>query len=66
MRLAQEMARANPGQVTADMIDAESFMRLSERAGVFSVPLTWINGGEQVVGAVPESQLVKKIQSAMA
>lgn len=65
MRLAQEIARANPGRVTADMVDAESFMRLSERVGVFSVPLTLINGVEQVVGAVPEPQLMQKIRSAM-
>jgi predicted DsbA family dithiol-disulfide isomerase len=58
------MARVNPDKVTADMVDAQSFEALSRRFRVFSVPLTVVNGSAQVVGAVPESQLMSKIREA--
>jgi predicted DsbA family dithiol-disulfide isomerase len=47
------------------MVDAQSFESLSERFGVYSVPLTVINGREQVVGAVPEGQLLATIKRAV-
>lgn len=58
------MAQANPGRVTADMIDAGSFPNLSERFRVMSVPMTVINGEADVIGAVPERDLAAKIRKA--
>lgn len=56
------MARVNPEQVTVDMVDAQSFMRLSQRFRVMGVPMTLVNGQAQVVGAVPEDALLAKIR----
>lgn len=56
------MARVNPTYVTVDMVDAQSFMRLSQRFRVMGVPMTLVNGQEQVVGAVPEDALLAKIR----
>jgi predicted DsbA family dithiol-disulfide isomerase len=56
------MARVNPTYVTVDMVDAQSFMRLSQRFRVMGVPMTLVNGQEQVVGAVPEDALLGKIR----
>jgi predicted DsbA family dithiol-disulfide isomerase len=59
------MARVNPQWITADMVDAQSFESLSMRFGVMSVPLTVVNGSEQVVGAVPEGRLMSVIRQAV-
>ncbi|MCL8206600.1 MAG: thioredoxin family protein [Actinomycetia bacterium] len=59
------MARVNPQWITADMVDAQSFEALSMRFGVMSVPMTVVNGSEQVVGAVPEGRLVSVIRQAV-
>ncbi len=56
------MARVNPKLVTVDMVDAQSFMRLSQRFRVMGVPMTLVNGQAQVVGAVPEDALMDKIR----
>ena len=56
------MARVNPENVTVDMVDAQSFMRLSQRFRVMGVPMTLVNGQTQVVGAVPEEALMDKIR----
>lgn len=56
------MARVNPEYVTVDMVDAQSFMQLSQRFRVMGVPMTLVNGQEQVVGAVPEDALLAKIR----
>ena len=56
------MARVNPKLVTVDMVDAQSFMRLSQRFRVMGVPMTLVNGQTQVVGAVPEEALMDKIR----
>lgn len=60
------MARLNPGKVTADMVDAESFPRLSSKYSVSSVPLTVVNGTQKEVGAVPETRLLNAIKKALA
>jgi alkyl hydroperoxide reductase subunit AhpF len=65
VRLAHEMARVNPDHITADMVDAQSFEQLSMRFGVMSVPLTVVNGEEQVLGAVPESQFLAQVKAAV-
>jgi len=51
--------------IVADMIDAQSFERMSMRYQVMSVPLTVVNGVESVVGAVPEGQLMSRIRAAV-
>ena len=56
------MALVNPTYVTVDMVDTQSFMRLSQRFRVMGVPMTLVNGQEQVVGAVPEDALLAKIR----
>ncbi len=60
------MARVNPDKITADMVDAENFMRLSSRYSVSSVPLTVVNGRTKEVGAVPETRLLNAIKKALA
>jgi predicted DsbA family dithiol-disulfide isomerase len=59
------MARVNPAVITADMVDAQSFETLSMRFGVMSVPLTVVNGEEQVLGAVPEEQFLAQVKAAV-
>lgn len=59
------MAQVNPALVTADMVDAGSFPRLSSRFRVMSVPVTVVNGQGSVVGAVPETQLVGEIRRVL-
>ena len=59
------MARVNPAVITADMVDAQSFETLSMRCGVMSVPLTVVNGEEQVLGAVPEEQFLAQVKAAV-
>ncbi|AEJ41486.1 hypothetical protein TPY_3334 [Sulfobacillus acidophilus TPY] len=59
------MARVNPAMITADMVDAATFPRLSERFQVYSVPVTVVNGSEQQVGAVPENRLAQVIKKAL-
>lgn len=59
------MARVNPRQVVADMVDAQSFPNLSDKYSVSSVPVTIVNGHSQQVGAVPEAQLASVIRSEL-
>ncbi len=65
VRLAQEMARVNPSRVVADMVDASTFSKLSDKFNVMGVPMTVVNGRKSVTGAVPESMLVSTIHEAM-
>jgi glutaredoxin-like protein len=59
--LAHRMAVASPN-VTAEMIDASEFPDLSERYGVRAVPHTVINGVVHVIGAVPEAEMLARLQ----
>ena len=53
--------------VEAEMVEAMEFPDLSNRFHVSGVPQTTINDGAgTVVGAVPEDQLLKEIQRAVA
>ncbi len=65
VRLAQEMARVNPSHVVADMVDASTFSRLSNKFNVMGVPMTVVNGSKSVTGAVPESRLISTIREAL-
>jgi predicted DsbA family dithiol-disulfide isomerase len=55
----------NPTHVVADMVDAGSFDRLSNRYRVSGVPMTVVNGKAQVTGAVPEAQLMRTVRQAL-
>ena len=64
--LAHQMALESP-MVEAEMVEATEFPELSNRFHVSGVPQTTINAGAgTVVGAVPEDQLLKEIQRAVA
>ena len=53
--------------IEAEMVEATEFPELSNRFRVSGVPQTTINAGAgTVVGAVPEDQLLKEIQRAIA
>lgn len=59
------MAMESP-LVQAEMVEAMEFSELSDRYSVSGVPQTTINDGAgNVVGAVPEAQLVAEIQRAL-
>jgi hypothetical protein len=60
------MALESP-MIEAEMVEATEFPELSKRFHVSGVPQTTINAGAgTVVGAVPEDQLLKEIQRAVA
>lgn len=61
--LAHKMAMASP-RVTAEMIDASEFPDLSDRYGVRTVPHTVINGTVHVIGAVPEAEMLARLQES--
>lgn len=64
--LAHQMALESR-LVEAEMVEAMEFPELSNRYNVSSVPQTTINSGTvNVVGAVPENQLIQQIQAALA
>jgi predicted DsbA family dithiol-disulfide isomerase len=59
------MAMENP-LVQAEMVEAMEFPELANRHNVSGVPQTTINdGAANVVGAVPEANLVAAIQQAI-
>jgi len=64
--LAHKMAMEN-ALVQAEMVEATEFPELSNRFGVSGVPQTTINSGKgNVIGAVPEANLMAEIQRALA
>ncbi len=52
-------------QITADVIEANEFPRLSQAYAVMNVPKTVVNDHIEIVGAVPERQLVSEILRAL-
>lgn len=48
------------------MVDAGSYMGLSDQFGISGVPATIINGHDRTVGAVPEGQLFEAVRRALA
>lgn len=48
------------------MVDAASYPEISDRLGITGVPATFANGRDQVVGAVPEQELLKLAQRVLA
>ncbi len=63
--LAHQMALESD-KVQAEMIEAMEFPELSNQHSVSGVPHTVINGGAgNVVGAVPESNMVAELQRAL-
>jgi thioredoxin-related protein len=61
-RLAYRFAISSP-RITASSIEASSFPELADKYRVRAVPHTVLNDSEILVGAVPESALLKSIQS---
>jgi protein-disulfide isomerase len=51
--------------VRADIIEASEFPDLARRFNVYAVPKTVINGTGEVVGAVPELNLLEAVTSAV-
>jgi len=51
--------------VRADIIEASEFPELARRFNVYAVPKTVINGTGEVVGAVPELNLLEAVTSAV-
>ncbi len=64
--LAHQFAMESP-MVEAEMVEATEFPELANRFDVSGVPQTTINqGAVNVVGAVPEAQLVEQIKHALS
>lgn len=64
--LAHQMAMENP-LIQAEMVEATEFPELSDLHHVSGVPHTVVNAGKgNVVGAVPEANLLAEIQRALA
>lgn len=64
--LAHQMAMESP-MVQAEMVEATEFQELSIRHNINGVPHTVVNDGKgNVVGAVPETNLLAEIQRALA
>lgn len=64
--LAHMMALESP-LVQAEMVEATEFPELSEQFGVSSVPHITINRGKgNVIGAVPEANLLAEILRSIA
>jgi alkyl hydroperoxide reductase subunit AhpF len=61
--LAHQMAIENP-RLRAAMVEAMEFPDASQQRGVSSVPHSVINNLIDVIGAVPESQLLIEVQRA--
>lgn len=60
------MAIENPKMVRSEMVEAMEFSELANRHGVHGVPHTTINdGAAQIVGAVPEQNLLAEIQRVL-
>lgn len=64
VRVAHRFAMASD-QVRADMVEVSEFPHLAVKYDVQGVPATIINETENVVGAVPEAELIKKIAKAV-
>jgi len=63
--LAHQMALESP-MVQAEMVEATEFPELSTRHNISGVPHTVVNDGRgNVIGAVPEANLLAEIQRAM-
>lgn len=50
----------------ADIVEASEFPTLAQRYNVYAVPKTVINETREVMGAVPEPELVKAVADAVA
>lgn len=49
----------------ADIVEAGEFPALAQQYGVYAVPKTVINETHEIVGAVPEAELVKALAAAV-
>ena len=62
--LAHKMAVESP-RVTADVIEASEFPRLSQEYAVSAVPKTVVNDQYEILGARPESAFLAEILQAI-
>jgi predicted DsbA family dithiol-disulfide isomerase len=62
--MAAALAVASP-RVRADIVEASEFPALAQQYNVYAVPKTVINEAHEVVGAVPEPQLVQAVVGAV-
>jgi alkyl hydroperoxide reductase subunit AhpF len=62
--LAHQMAIENP-RLRAAMVEAMEFPDASQQRGISSVPHSIINNLVDVIGAVPEPQLLVEVQRAV-
>jgi glutaredoxin-like protein len=63
-RLAHQMA-VESAHVTADVIEATEFLDLAQHYGVSGVPKTVINDKVEFMGALPESQFLSFLKTAI-
>jgi glutaredoxin-like protein len=63
VRMAHQMAMATP-HVTAEIIEANEFLDLTEQYNVYGVPKTIINDRVEFEGAVPEKVFLEKVLAA--
>jgi hypothetical protein len=52
--------------VRADIVEASEFPALAQRYNVYAVPKTVINDTRELVGALPEPDVVKAVVEAAA
>ena len=63
MRLAHQFA-IESDLVTADMVEASEFPELTNRFAVMAVPKTVVNEEVDLVGALPESDVLDAVMRA--
>ena len=63
MNLAHEIAWANPN-VTAYAVEVTEFPDLARRYCVTGVPKTVVDGGIEILGALPEAAFIEQALSA--
>jgi predicted DsbA family dithiol-disulfide isomerase len=62
-RLAYQFA-AQSERVQADVVEASEFPELARRYAVRAVPKSVINDGYELLGAIPEAELLKMVLQA--
>ena len=62
-RVAHAMALESP-KVVADVVEVQEFSHLAQAYRVMSVPKTVINDRVQIIGAVTEEELLKRVLEA--
>jgi hypothetical protein len=61
--LAAGLAIASP-RVRADIVEASEFPSLAQRYNVYAVPKTVLNESKEIVGALPEDDVLRAVVDA--